>query len=91
MNKSEIAIYQTEDGLTKIDVRLDDDTVWPTQAQMIELFQSSKANISGHISHIFENGERVEDSVVRKFRTTEADGKNYSTKHYNLDGIISVG
>ena len=74
MNKSDIEIYQTEDGLTKIDVRLDDETVWLNQAQMTELFQSSKANISEHISHIFEEGELTEDSVVRNFRTTGADG-----------------
>ena len=91
MDKSNIEMYQTEDGLTKIDVRLYDETVWLTQAQMMELFQSSKANISEHVSHIFEEGELVEDSVVRKFRTTGTDGKNYNTKHYNLDVIISVG
>ena len=92
MSKSDMEIYQTEDGLTKIDVRLDDETVWLTQAQMVELFQSSKANISEHISHIFEEGELAEEnSVVRNFRTTGADGKNYNTKHYNLDVIISVG
>jgi len=90
-NKSEIEIYQTEDGVTKVDVRLEDETVWLTQAQMVELFQSSKANVSEHISHIFEEGELVEGSVVRNFRTTGADGKNYNTKHYNLDVIISVG
>ena len=87
----EIIMYQTEDGLTKIDVRLEAETVWLTQAQVMDLFQSSKSNISEHISHIFEEGELIEDSVVRKFRTTGADGKNYNTKHYNLDVIISVG
>jgi hypothetical protein len=90
-NESDIEIYQSEDGLVKIDVRLEDETVWLTQAQMIELFQSSKANISEHISHIFEEGELVEEAVVRKFRTTGTDGKNYNSKHYNLDVIISVG
>jgi hypothetical protein len=88
---SQLIIYQTEDGLTKIDVAFDGDIVWLTQAQMVELFQSSKANISEHISHVFEEGELVEDSVVRKFRTTAADGKSYNTNHYNLDVIISVG
>jgi len=90
-NKSDIEIYQSEDGLVKIDVRLDDETVWLTQAQMVDLFRSSKANISEHISHVFDEGELVEESVVRKFRTTGADGKSYNTKHYNLDVIISVG
>lgn len=86
-----IIIYQTQDGKTKIDVKIDNDTVWLTQAQMVDLFQSSKANISEHISHIFEEGELDEESVVRIFRTTGKDGKNYDIKHYNLDTIISVG
>lgn len=68
-----------------------DDTVWLTQAQMVELFQSSRVNISEHISNIFTDSELIEDSVVRNFRTTATDGKNYNTKHYNLDVIISVG
>jgi hypothetical protein len=88
---SEIVIYQSDDGRTKIDVHLEDETVWLTQAQMVELFQSSKANISEHIRHIFDEGELAENSVVRNFRTTASDGKAYSTKHYNLDVIISVG
>lgn len=91
IDKSEIIIYQTDDGLTKIDVRLDEDTVWLTQAEMVELFQSSKSNISEHIKHIFEERELSETSVVRKFRTTAADGKSYNTTFYNLDVIISVG
>ena len=89
--ENEIIIYQTEDGKTKIDVRVEEDTVWLNQSQMVDLFQSSKANISEHISHIFTEGELEENSVVRNFRTTGADGKNYNTKHYNLDVIISVG
>ncbi len=89
--ENEIIIYQTQDGQTKIDVRIENETIWLTQNQMVELFQSSKANISEHISHIFEEGELNENSVVRKFRTTAQDGKNYEVKHYNLDVIISVG
>ncbi len=89
--KSEIIIYQTEDGITKIQVRLEENTVWLTQAGMVDLFQSSKSNISEHIRHIFQEGELDERSVVRKFRTTAADGKSYDTNHYNLDVIISVG
>ena len=88
---SEIIIYQTKDGLTKIDVKLEDETVWLTQAQLCELYQTSKSNISEHIKHIFEEGELEENSVVRKFRTTAADGKKYNTTHYNLDMIISLG
>ena len=88
---SEIIIYQTEDGYTKIDVKFEDETVWLTQAQLCELYQTSKSNISEHIKHIFEEEELDEESVVRKFRTTAADGKNYNTIHYNLDMIIAVG
>ena len=87
----EIVIYQTEDGQTKIDVKFEDETVWLTQAQLCELYQTSKSNISEHIKHIFEEGELDENSVVRNFRTTAADGKNYNTIHYNLDMIISLG
>ena len=86
--ENEILIYQTEDGHTKIDVKLEGETVWLTQAQLCELYQTSKSNIS---EHIFEEGELEENAVVRKFRTTAADGKNYNTIHYNLDMIISLG
>lgn len=88
---SEILLYSTEDGRIKIQAHLEDETVWLTQADMVELFQSSKSNISEHIKHIFDEGELDETSVVRNFRTTASDGKIYSTKHYNLDVIISVG
>jgi len=90
-DRSEIIIYQTEDGSTKIDVKFEEETVWLTQAQLCELYQTSKSNISEHIKHIFEEGELEEVSVVRKFRTTGADGKNYNITHYNLDMIISLG
>lgn len=90
-NKSQILIYQTADGLTKIETRLDDETVWLTQAQLCELFQKSKSSISEHIKHVFEEGELNEFSVVRNFRTTAPDGKGYDTAFYNLDVIISVG
>ena len=87
----EIIIYQTEDGLTKLEVKMENDTVWLTQAQLVELYQSSKANVSEHIAHIFEEGELVKEAVVRKFRTTASDGKNYNVLYYNLDMIISLG
>jgi hypothetical protein len=90
-SESDLILYQSDDGQIKIQVRLENNTVWLTQADMVELFQSSKPNISEHIKHIFEEGELQEDSVVRKFRTTAADGKNYEVNHYNLDVIISVG
>ena len=90
-NKSEMIIYQTDDGRLKISVRLESDTVWLTQTQMVDLFQSSKANISEHINNILSDEELTEASVVRNFRTTAADGKSYNTKYYNLDMILSVG
>ncbi len=90
-NNSNILIYQTEDGQSKIQTRLEDETVWLTQAQLYELFQKSKSTISEHIKNIFVDGELEEDSVVRKFRITAEDGKKYNTNFYNLDVIISVG
>lgn len=87
----EILIYQTDNGQTNIEVKIEDDTVWLTQQQLTELYQCSKSNISEHIKHIFEEGELDKDSVVRKFRTTASDGKNYSVSYYNLDMIISLG
>ena len=87
----QVLIYQNPDSAADIEVYLEGETVWLTQAQMAELFQSSKSNLSEHIKHIFEEGELDEDSVVRKFRTTAADGKRYLVTHYNLDMIISLG
>ena len=88
---NKILIYTDGSGLTKIDVRMTDDTLWLTQAQMCELYQTSKSNVSEHIKHIFEEGELQEEAVVRKFRTTAADGKLYLTTFYNLDMIIALG
>lgn len=88
--KSEIIIYQTDDGLT----RLDGDNVWLTQAQLVELFQSSKANVSEHIKNIYEEDELEEFWTVREFRTVQKEGKREVTrlvKYYNLDLIISLG
>ena len=91
MNNSELLIYQAPDGRVKIDVRLEDETVWLTQAHMAELFGKSKKTISEHIRNIFNEGELDEKAVVRNFRTTAADSKNYDVQYYNLDVIISVG
>jgi hypothetical protein len=91
---NEIIIYQTQDGKTKIDVKLENETIWLTQAQLVELFQSSKANISEHITSIFKEGELDEISTVRKFRTVQKEGNREVERdliHYNLDMIISVG
>ncbi len=90
-DNNKILIYTGSDGLTKVEVKLEDDTLWLTQAQMCELYATSKSNVSEHIKHIFEEGELEEDSVVRKFRTTAADGKSYLTSFYNLDMIIALG
>jgi hypothetical protein len=90
-NCGEIVIYQSEDGFTHIDVKLEDETIWLTQEQLVNLYQTSKANVSEHIKNIIEEGELDRDSVVRKFRTTASDGKNYNIYHYNLDMIISLG
>jgi len=86
---SEIILYQTEDGKTKIEVRLENDTVWLTQAQICDLFQKAKSTISEHLKTIFKEGELDENSVVRNFRTTATDGKKYYTAYYNLDTIIA--
>ena len=90
-NKSEIVIFKTADEKISVDVRFEGETVWLTQAQLVDLYGSSKANVSEHIKHIFEEEELKEDSVVRNFRTAAADGKSYQTKYYNLDMIISLG
>ncbi len=90
-NHGEMLIYQTEDGLTKIDVNMYDETVWLSIDQMAELFQRDKSTISRHIKNIFEDGELVRNSVVANFATTASDGKNYQVDYYNLDVIISVG
>lgn len=88
---SEIIIYESGDGEPQISVRLEGETVWLSQAQLVELFHSSKANVSEHIKHIFDEGELERNAVVRKFRTTATDGKKYNIEHYDLDMIISLG
>jgi hypothetical protein len=89
--RTEIILYNTEDGKTRVEVKMENETVWLTQGQMAELFQSSVPNVSMHLRNIFSEGELEEGSVVKEFLTTAADGKNYRTKFYNLDAIISVG
>lgn len=93
-NRGNIVIYQTEDGDTKIDVRFVDETVWLTQQQMADLFQSSRTNIVEHIQHIYEEGELDEASTCRKFRQVRTEGSRQVTReipYYNLDMIISLG
>lgn len=88
---SNFVLYQTDDGQTRIEVRLQDESVWLAQGTLTELFQTSKQNISLHLKNIFAEGELAEDRVVKEYLTTAADGKQYRTKHYNLEAIIAVG
>jgi hypothetical protein len=90
-NHGEMLIYQTEDGLTKIDVNMQNETVWLSLDQMADLFQRDKSTISRHIKNIFDEGELDRNSVVANFATTAADEKTYQVDYYNLDVIISVG
>lgn len=90
MEQGEIILYQPDETV-KLEVYMEDETVWLTQAQMVELFCSTKQNISLHINNIFKEKELVKDSVVKKSLTTASDGKKYQTNFYNLDVIISVG
>ena len=87
----EIILYQSEDGLIKLDVNLRDETVWLSLEQMAELFDRNKSTIPRHLKNIFAEGELSRDSVVANFATTAADGKSYKVDYYNLDAIISVG
>ncbi len=92
--KNEIVIYQTEELAQQIKVRIDEDTIWLTQAQIVSLFDSSKSNISEHIKHIFQTGELTQEATVRKFRTVRKEGNRTVTReitYYNLDMIISIG
>ena len=94
MEDNKIIIYQTDDGQTQIDVRLENDTVWLTQAQMVELFQTTKQNVSLHVSNVFKEGELKQESTVKEYLTVQQEGKrsvSRQVKYYNLDVIISVG
>jgi len=83
-------IYQSEDGSTRIDVMLEAEKLWLNQKQLTDLFGKAKCTISEHIKHIFEDGELNENSVVRFFRTTAADGKQYEVAHYDLDRVLTL-
>lgn len=89
--KTDIVLYSTEDGRSKLDLKIHGDTAWLSQKEMAELFQVTPANINQHLKKIFEEGELLPDSVIKDFLITAADGKNYKTKHYNLDAILAVG
>lgn len=88
---TDLIMYTTDDGLTKVEATFDNDTVWLSIDQMAELFQRDKSTISRHIKNVFTEGELSRDSVVANFATTAADGKTYQVDYYNLDVIISVG
>lgn len=88
---SELILYTTEDGQSKIQLRADNGTVWLTQLEMAELFLTSKQNIAKHLKAIFADGELAQDSVVNQWLTTASDGKKYRIVHYNLDAILAVG
>ena len=94
MDDNKIVIYQTEDGQTQIDVRLENETVWLTQAQMVDLFQTTKQNVSLHVGNVFKEGELEQEATVKEYLTVQKEGKRDVTrqvKYYNLDVIISVG
>ena len=92
MNKyGDIIIYKDKYGNNNIEVKLEENTVWLNQEQIVKLYNSSKSNISEHIKHIFDEGELDKELVVRKFRTTANDGKSYVVKYYNLDMIVAIG
>lgn len=90
-NNSDFILYTSQDGEVRVDVFVHNESVWLTQKAMQELFDRSKSTVSEHISNVFKEGELDESQVVRKFRTTADDGKDYEVSYYNLDVIISVG
>lgn len=89
--QGELLFYTSKDGKVKMEIRVEDETIWMSQQMMAELFQTTKQNVAKHLKRIFEQGELPEESVVNYWLTTAADGKNYSVAYYNLDAIISVG
>ena len=93
-SNNQIVIYQSEDGQTQVDVRLENETVWLTQTQMVELFQTTKQNVSLHVGNVFKEGELEEKSTVKEYLTVQKEGErkvSRKVKYYNLDVIISVG
>lgn len=88
---SEIILYKTPNQDVKVEILVENESIWLSQQRIAELFDTTKQNVSLHVKNIFESGELDEYSVVKDFLTTASDGKNYKTKHYNLDAIISIG
>ncbi|MBU1350033.1 virulence RhuM family protein, partial [Patescibacteria group bacterium] len=91
MRKDKIIIYNSQDGEAKLEVLLENETVWLSQKQMAVLFDCSADNVGLHLKNIFKENELSENSVTEHYSVTASDGKNYKVKHYNLDAIISVG
>lgn len=89
--QGEFVLFRSEDGKTRVECRFESDTLWLSQASICELYGKAKATISEHISNIFTEGELVEDSVVRFYRTTADDGKQYNVKYFNLSMILAIG
>ena len=89
--ENKLILYKDDEGKVSVNTRFADEDVWLTQAQLAEIYQTSKSNVSEHLTNIFADKELDRDAVVRKFRTTAADGKNYQVLHYNLDVIIALG
>ena len=89
--ENKLILYKDEEGRVSVNTRFADEDVWLTQAQLVEIYQSSESNISEHLTNIFADKELEQDAVVRKIRTTAANGKNYQVLHYNLDVIIALG
>ena len=89
--KSQIIIYKTDDGKTRVEVRFEHENVWLTQKLMAELFETTKQNVSLHLQNIFKDKELSQDSVVKDFLTTASDGKKYKTKMYSLEVVVAIG
>ena len=89
--ENKLILYKDEEGRVSVNTRFADEDVWLAQAQLVEIYQSSESNISEHLTNIFADKELEQDAVVRKIRTTAANGKNYQVLHYNLDVIIALG
>lgn len=89
--ENKLILYKDENGKVSVNVRFADEDVWLTQGQLVEIYQTSKSNVSEHIKHIFEDGELDQNLVVRDFRTTAADGKQYDVVFYSLETILAIG
>ena len=88
---SDLVLYTSDDGRTRLDLRIEGRTAWLTQLEIAELFQTTKQNVSLHTKNIFQDGELAEDSIVKESLTTAADGKRYRIRLYNLDLILAIG